>query len=152
MRYQIWLEQSAVTHPCCVPWKRATCSGSPHDDNHLTSILTTTNHTSHSVQVMIMVSSLCKYASNLQAKWMVSVITEKQSPSFCCWANTLTIVSKERTILQVPKMMVIAKHHYMTYHRSSDLPIGHWRYAYKCSNMCPNSLWGICLQYILIPL
>ena len=43
MLYQIWLEQSTVTHPVVcfdkvVNQQFAACSGSPHDDNHLTSI------------------------------------------------------------------------------------------------------------------
>ena len=42
MHYQIWLKQSTVTHPAVchdkvVNQQFAACSGSPHDDNHLTS-------------------------------------------------------------------------------------------------------------------
>ena len=44
MRYQIWPKQSTVTHlAVChdqvVNQQLAPCSGSPHDDNHLTSSL-----------------------------------------------------------------------------------------------------------------
>ena len=42
MRYQIWLKQSKVTHPVVchdqvVNQQFVPCSGSPNDDNHLTS-------------------------------------------------------------------------------------------------------------------
>ena len=44
MRCQIWLKQSTVTHPAVyhnevVNQQFAACSGSPHDDNHLTSLV-----------------------------------------------------------------------------------------------------------------